>query len=131
MSETTPTPDPDGAIYPDGMSSSDAEPPQPSVTGESGAPLVNEKSEYHEPGTCEGDKCYIHGDDVPRGVPETPRPEVTEPASPDYSRVMNQVDGERLIANLLVEIANLTKRAVIAETMVQMYQQVAQPKPAQ
>lgn len=98
MSDASPTPDPDGAIYPDGTSSS---------AGESGTPLVDEKPEHHEPGTCDGDKCYIHGD--------------------DFSRV----DGEMLIANLLVEIANLTRRALVAETMVQMYQQAAQPKPAQ
>ena len=53
------------------------------------------------------------------------------PTSPDYSGVTNRVDGEMLIANLLVEIANLTRRALVAETMVQMYQQAAQPKPAQ
>lgn len=99
MSDTASIPDPDGAIYPDGVSSSDAEQPQPPATGESGTPLVNEKPEY--------------------------------PAPPDYSRVTNQVDGEMLIANLLVEIANLTRRALAAETMVQMYQQAAQPKPAQ
>ena len=131
MSDTTPTPDPDGAIYPDGVSSSDAEPPQPPVTGESGTSLLNEKPEYHEPGTCDGDKCYIHGDDVSRGAPETPRPQPSNSTPPDYSRVTNQVDGEMLIANLLVEIANLTRRALVAETMVQMYQQAAQPKPAQ
>lgn len=62
----------------------------------------------------------------PDGAPST-----GEPATPDYSRVTNQVDGEMLIANLLVEIANLTRRALVAETMVQMYRQAAQPKPAQ
>lgn len=51
--------------------------------------------------------------------------------SPDYSGVTTQVNGEMLIANLLVEIANLTRRALVAETMVQMYQQAAQPKPGQ
>lgn len=140
MSDTTPTPDPDGAIYPDGVSGTDpdavdpTEPPQPPVAGESGTPIVNEKPEYHEPGTCDGDECYIHGDDYPSGPPETPHPEVPMPAAPDYSRVTNQVDGEMLIANLLVEIANLTRRALVAETMVQMYRQAAQPsqpKPAQ
>lgn len=136
MSDTTPTPDPDGAIYPDGPSepSTDVlpgDPPQPPVAGESGTPLVNDKPEYHEPGTCDGDKCYIHGDDVPRGAPESPSPQSSNPAPPDYSRVTNQVDGEMLIANLLVEIANLTRRTLVAETMVQMYQQAAQPKPAQ
>lgn len=130
MSDATPTPDPDGAIYPDGVSGSPADP----ATGESGTPLVNEKPEYHEPGTCDGDKCYVHGDDYPSGPLETPKPELSEPAAPDYSRVTNQVDGEMLIANLLVEIANLTRRALVAETMVQMYRQAAQPpkpKPAQ
>ena len=131
MSDTSPTPDPDGAIYPDGVSSSDAEQPQPPVTGESGTPLINEKPEYHEPGTCDGDKCYVQGDDVPRGAPGIPGPQPSSAAPPDYSRVTNQVDGEMLIANLLVEIANLTRRALVAETMVQMYQQAAQPKPAQ
>lgn len=115
MSDATPTPDPDGAIYPDGVSGTDPdavdpndprlknELPQPPVTGESGTPLVN----------------------------ETPSAQPSSPAPPDYSRVTNQVDGEMLIANLLVEIANLTRRALVAETMVQMYQQAAQPKPAQ
>ena len=126
MSDTTPTSDPDGAIYPDGVPSSDAEPPQPPVTGESGTPLVYEKPEYHEPGTCDGGKCYVHGDEVPRGASQP-----SNPAPPDYSRVTNQVDGEMLIANLLVEIANLTRRALVAETMVQMYQQAAQPKSGQ
>lgn len=84
MSDATPTPDPDGAIYPDGTSGS-------------------------------------AGDDAPRGGPETP----------DLSQVTSQVDGEMLIANLLVEVANLTRRALVAETMVQMYQRAAQPKSAQ
>lgn len=146
MSDATSTPDPDGAIYPDGVSGADPdavdpndtrlrnEPPQPSVTGKSGTPLVNEKPEYPEPGTCDGDRCYIHGDNYPSGPPETPHPDAPMPAAPDYSRVTNQVDGEMLIANLLVEIANLTRRALVAETMVQMYRQAAQhsqPKPAQ
>lgn len=151
MSETTPTPNSDGAIYPDGAPSSgvdstsdpDAvdpndprlknEPPQPPVTGESGTPLVNEKPEYHE-----GDNCYVNGDDVPRGAPETPNPDMgawpSDTVAPDPSQVTTQVNGEMLIANLLVEIANLTKRAIMAETMVQMYRQAAQPsqpKPAQ
>lgn len=154
MSDTASTPDPDGAIYPDGVSSSDAdmaaraddpdfapgdprrfnEPPQPPVTGESGTPLVNEKPEYHEPGTCDGDKCYTHGDDYPSWPPETPSTEHSQPATPGQGQLTAQVNGEMLIANLLVEIANLTKRAIMAETMVQMYQQAAQPsqpKPAQ
>lgn len=116
MSDATPTPDPDGAIYPDGAS---------------GTPLVDEKPEYHEPGTCDdgGDKCYTRGDDVPREAPETPSPEASQPSTPNP--VTSQVDGEMLIANLLVEIANLTRRALVAETMVQMYQRAAQPKPAQ
>lgn len=126
MSDATSTPDPDGAIYPDGVSSSDAEQPLPPATGESGTPLVSGK-----PGTCDGDMCYIHGNDVPRGAPEIPSAQPSSPAPPDYSGVTNQVDGETLIANLLVEIANLTRRALVAETMVQMYQQAAQPKPAQ
>ena len=142
MSDATPTPDPDGAIYPDGTPSSAGESGTPSSAGESGTPssagesgtpLVNERAEYHEPGTCDdgGDKCYIHGDDVPRGASETPNRGVTEPNPPDYSQVTSQVDGEMLIANLLVEIANLTRRALVAETMVQMYQRAAQPKSAQ
>lgn len=110
MSDTTPTPDPDGAIYPDG------------ATGESGTPLVDEKPEYHEPGTCDGD-------DASRGATEMPSATSVAPAVP--SQVTSQVDGEMLIANLLVEIANLTRRALVAETMVQMYQQAAQPKPGQ
>lgn len=124
MSDATPTPDPDGAIYPDGTSGS---------AGESGTPLVDEKPEYHEPGTCDdgGDMCYAHGDDVPRGAPETPSPEASRPAAPPSGQVTSQVDGEMLIANLLVEVANLTRRALVAETMVQMYQRAAQPKPAQ
>lgn len=124
MSDATPTPDPDGAIYPDGT---------PSSAGESGTPLVNEKPEYHEPGTCDddSDKCYLHGDDVPPGAPETPSPESSRPLDPPSGQVTSQVDGEMLIANLLVEIANLTRRALVAETMVQMYQQAAQPKPGQ
>lgn len=116
MSDTAPTPDPDGVIYPDG------------APGESGTPLVDEKPEYHEPGTCDGDNCYAHGDDVPRGAPEMPG---TTPAASGPSQVTSQVDGEMLIANLLVEVANLTRRALVAETMVQMYQQAAQPKPGQ
>lgn len=118
MSDATPTPDPDGAIYPDGTSGS---------AGESGAPLVDEKPEYPEPGTRDDD-------DVPSGAPETPSSEASQPSTPnppDYSRVTSQVDGEMLIANLLVEVANLTRRALVAETMVQMYQRAAQPKPAQ
>lgn len=103
MSDTTPTPDPDSAIYPDG------------TTGESG--------------TCNGDNCHVHGDDVPRGAPEMPSTTPAAPAVP--GQVTSQVNGEMLIANLLVEIANLTRRALAAETMVQMYQQAAQPKPAQ
>lgn len=117
MSDTTPTPDPDGAIYPDG------------ATGESGTPLVDEKPEYHEPGACDGDSCYVHSDDVPRGAPEMPSTTPVAPAVP--GQVTSQVDGEMLIANLLVEVANLTRRALVAETMVQMYQRAAQPKPAQ
>ena len=111
MSDATPTPDPDGAIYPDGTPSLSAdnpgfapddprrfsEPPQPPVTGESG----------------------------------TPRSEISQPADPPSGQVTSQVDGEMLIANLLVEVANLTRRALVAETMVQMYQRAAQPKSAQ
>lgn len=123
MSDTAPTPNPDGAIYPDG------------TAGESGTPLVNGRPEYHEPGSCDGDNCYAHGDDVPRGAPEMPSTSAPSsdatPAAPGSSQVTSRVDGEMLIANLLVEIANLTRRALVAETMVQMYQRAAQPKPAQ
>lgn len=72
--------------------------------GESGTPLVDEKPEYREP---------------------------SRPADPPSGQVTSQVDGEMLIANLLVEIANLTRRALAAETMVQMYQRAAQPKSGQ
>lgn len=51
--------------------------------------------------------------------------------TPDPGQVTSQVDGEMLIANLLVEIANLTRRALAAETMVQMYQRAAQTKSGQ
>lgn len=108
MSDTTPTPDPDGAIYPDG---SDPASPDARAIGEGGPDVVNPE-------------------DMPFWTPSTdPQPSNSNP--PDYSRATSQVDGEMLIANLLVEIANLTRRALVAETMVQMYQQAAQPKPAQ
>lgn len=106
MSDTTPTPDPDGAIYPDG-----------SVSPNGGPDVMDPK-----------DAPFWTPSADPQPNPGASAP---NPTAPDYSRVTNQVDGEMLIANLLVEIANLTRRALVAETMVQMYQQAAQPKPAQ
>lgn len=118
MSDATPTSDPDGAIYPDGSPAASAGEPDPTpsdarAVGEGGPDVMSPK-----------DSSFW----TPSADPQ-PRPESSEPAAPDYSRVTNQVDGEMLIANLLVEIANLTRRALVAETMVQMYRQAAQPSP--
>lgn len=110
MSDTTPTPDPDGAIYPDG---SDPTSPDARAVGEGGPDVMDPK-------------------DAPFWTPSAdpqPSPEASQPSS--LNPPTTQVNGEMLIANLLVEIANLTKRAIMAETMVQMHQQAAQPKPAQ
>ena len=126
MSEST-----DATSVPDGVTGHPEPvfvPDPPTVSGEQPRPIG-------EPGTCDDSgKCYIRGDEVPRGAPETPNPDATRPPTPnppDYSQVTSQVEGEMLIANLLVEIANLTRRALVAETMVQMYQRAAQPKSAQ
>lgn len=78
----------------------------------------------------------MNPEDAPFWTPSTdpqsnPGAQSPNPTPPNYSQVTSKVDGEMLIANLLVEIANLTRRALVAETMVQMYQQAAQPKPAQ
>ena len=78
----------------------------------------------------------MNPEDAPFWTPPTdpqPNPGAQSPntASPATSQATSQVDGEMLIANLLVEIANLTRRALVAETMVQMYQRAAQPKSGQ
>lgn len=123
MSDTAPTPDPDGAIYPDG-----------SVSPNGGAPAPADGPDPASPGARavgEGSPDVMNPEDAPFWTPSTapqPSPEASQPSSPNPP---TQVNGEMLIANLLVEVANLTKRAIMAETMVQMYQQAAQPKPAQ
>lgn len=120
MSDTVHTSDPDGAIYPDGS-------PAPADGADPTSPDVR--------AVGEGGPEVMNPEDSPFWTPSTdpqPSPEASQPPSPNPPTT--QVDGEMLIANLLVEIANLTKRAIMAETMVQMYRQAAQPsqpKPAQ
>ena len=128
MSDTTPTPDPDGAIYPDG-----------SVSPNEGAPTPADGPDLASPdarAVGEGGPDVMNPGAAPFWTPSAdPQPnpgaQSPNPTSPDYSGVTNQVDGEMLIANLLVEVANLTRRALVAETMVQMYRQAAQPKSGQ
>ena len=121
MSDTTSTQNPDGAIYPDGSPTPTSEPdptsPDAKAVGEGGPDVMNpEDAPFWTPST----------DPQPNPGAQAPNP-----TAPDYSRITNQVNGEMLIANLLVECANLTKRAIMAETLVQMYQQAAQPKAGQ
>lgn len=128
MSDTTPTPDPDGAIYPDGSVSPNGDSSAPADGPDPASPDAR--------AVGEGGPDVMDPKDAPFWTPSTdPQPnpgaQSPNPTSPDYGRVTNQVDGEMLIANLLVEIANLTRRTLVAETMVQMYQQAAQPKPGQ
>lgn len=124
MSDATPTPDPDGAIYPDG-----------SVSPIGGSPAPADGSDPTSPdarAAGEGSPDVVNPEDAPFWTPSAdpqPSPGASQPSNPNPPTT--QVNGEMLIANLLVEIANLTKRAIMAETMVQMYQQAAQPKPGQ
>lgn len=124
MSDTTPTPDPDGAIYPDGAAAAgepDSASPDAKAVGENGPDVVNPADMPFWTPSADPD---LHRDSESSARP-------SDMTSPAPRQATAQVNGEMLIANLLVEIANLTKRAIMAETMVQMYQQAAQPKSAQ
>lgn len=58
-------------------------------------------------------------EDTPTDGPDTPAP---APAEQPATQQPGAAEGELFVTNLLAEIANLTKRAIMAETMVAVLQ---------
>lgn len=53
---------------------------------------------------------------------DSPAPSSPEPSAQPHAQQPGAAEGELFVTNLLAEIANLTKRAIMAETMVAVLQ---------